>query len=277
MRTLRADWPASVHHVFNRARHRELVFATSVAKLDFIRRLGQLETRYRVAVQAYCLMDNHFHLVVESSGRLSAAMQWLQGGFGAHVNALHGTDGPVFKGRFSNRLVSDVAYQAHLFCYLDRNPVDAGLVSHPAEWPWSSHRALAGLDVSPPWLRTVGRELHGGAAPYRSYVARNDEPACFDSATLWAPTTSLLVPAASAMPSPEQVVVATAAFLRSDARGRRTTAVLRVLVDDLGATCAEAGELLGLSSNAVRKRLDRSRGRRDVAAQQRRVQRLLAS
>jgi REP element-mobilizing transposase RayT len=277
MRTLRADWPASVHHVFNRARHREHVFATTLAKNDFIRRIAELKIRFGVAVQAYCLMDNHFHLILESSGRLSAAMQWLQGGFGAYVNVIQGTEGPVFKGRFSNRLVVDEAYHAHLFCYLDRNPVEASLVSDPADWPWSSHRALAGLDPSPGWLSQTGRDLHGGPVGYRAYIADDAEPACFDAETLWGRTNCVLVPAVRPGPTPDQVVIATAAFLQVDAGGRRTTAVLRVLVDDLGVTCGEAGELFSMSSNAVRKRLDRSRGVRDLEAQYQRVQRLLAS
>jgi putative transposase len=114
-------------------------------------------------------MSNHFHMLVEdASGRLSEAMRQLSAAYSRHLNKRLGRDGPVFRGRFKSRVITDELYLGVSIRYIHRNPVDAGLVGEPADWRWSSHRFHHGAEA-PPWLSI------------RPVLARfGDDPARFD-------------------------------------------------------------------------------------------------
>ena len=124
----------------------------------------------------------------------------LTGRFSQDLNRRYSWDGPVFRGRFRNRVASDDAYWAHLLAYVHLNPVRAGLVSRPAQAPWTSHGAYVGARTCPNWLTTdelLG--LHGGVNGYLDYVSglldgSTDEPANFESEGLWRPDESDVCP-----------------------------------------------------------------------------------
>jgi REP element-mobilizing transposase RayT len=106
-------------------------------------------------VLAYCLMDNHYHLFIETlDGNLSKGMRHLNGVYTQRFNRRHGRVGHVFQGRFKAIIVQRESYLMELARYVVLNPVRAGMVSYPGEWVWSSYRATAGLCAAPPWLTT---------------------------------------------------------------------------------------------------------------------------
>jgi putative transposase len=106
-------------------------------------------------VHAWCLLDNHFHLLLFSqSGRLSDAMRFLGGRFTQRINYRDGRDGPIFRGRFTSVAVNSDAHLVQASRYIHRNPVAAGLVAEPWQWPWSSAQAYLRLVRTPAWLHT---------------------------------------------------------------------------------------------------------------------------
>jgi putative transposase len=140
---------------------------------------GQLDRRHGVEVHAYCLMGNHYHLLVRSTqGQLSPAMQRLGAMFTRRVNGRAGADGPVFRGRFHSVRLDRNEHLLELVRYIHRNPLDIGWERPLVDYRWSSHAAHAGLRTAPPWLHTdVVRELLGGSpTAYRQFVEATEPP-----------------------------------------------------------------------------------------------------
>ncbi len=178
----------------NRGARRAAVFADDATRQMFLDHLAALPNRRGVVIHAYALMPNHFHLLIEApQGNLSKAMQTLQGRFSQQLNLEQGWDGPVFKGRFRNRVACDEQYWAHLLAYLHLNPVRAGLAADVDHAKWTSHQAYVDPNACPSWLNTA--ELlgtHGGLKGYLDYLAglgakTQPVPAGFDAETLWTP------------------------------------------------------------------------------------------
>jgi putative transposase len=120
-----------------------------LAPTDFERFLSMLD---RVAARrgwvghAYCLLPNHYHVVMETSAaNLSLGMQWLNGAYAQAFNRIHGYRGHLFQGRFHSVLVESDWHLIELSRYLALNPVRALLCNRPEEWPWSSYASVAGL------------------------------------------------------------------------------------------------------------------------------------
>jgi REP element-mobilizing transposase RayT len=109
--------------------------------------------RHRVILHAYCLLTNHYHLMIETpEGNLSKAMRHLNGVYTQRYNRAHRRTGPLFQGRFHASIVEQDAYLLEVARYIALNPVRAGLVEHPGRWKWSSYGATAGMAAKPPWL-----------------------------------------------------------------------------------------------------------------------------
>lgn len=101
----------------------------------------------------FCLMPNHYHLVLETpEPNLSAGMQRLNGGYAKTFNWIHGFEGHLFERRFRCVVVERESHMLELARYLALNPVHAGLCNHPSEWPWGSYPALVGLAPPPEFL-----------------------------------------------------------------------------------------------------------------------------
>jgi REP-associated tyrosine transposase len=127
--------------------------------------------RFGVQVHGYCLLGNHFHLLLFSeSGRLSDAMRFLGGRFTQRINYRDTRDGPIFRGRFASVAIVSDAHLVRASRHIHRNPVEAGLVEEPWAWPWSSAPAYLGLARAPAWLRTdVILEMFGPSRPREAY------------------------------------------------------------------------------------------------------------
>ncbi len=122
----------------------------------FRRLLEQVSTIYDVEIHAFCLMGNHYHLLLRTPrAGLARAMRHLDGVYTQRFNRDTGTDGPLFRGRYRSVLVGD---DSHLCCvsrYIHLNPLEAGLVARVEDYRNSSYRAYLGFDATPPWLSTV--------------------------------------------------------------------------------------------------------------------------
>ena len=182
----------------NRGARKAPIFLTDQDCVHFLDLLGQAAARFGVRVHGYALMGNHFHLLLSAPrGNLAEAMGFLQSRFSRHQNQAHQWDGPLFRGRYKNRLVEDEAYWRHLLAYVHLNPVEAHLVGRPEDAVWTSHRAYLGLDSAPEWLDTAEHlALFGGVKPLVQYVydvqvGRERGPVGFDLQRLWARAPSL--------------------------------------------------------------------------------------
>ncbi len=143
----------------SRGNRKSKIFLDDRDRLDFLETLSAARERFNVRWQSFTLMNTHYHLKVETpEGNISKAMQFVNGTFTQSWNRRHRTTGHLFEGRFKSPLIENGWYSLNVVRYIALNPVHACYVRHAAEWPWSSHRALAGL-VSPPefldlrWLR----------------------------------------------------------------------------------------------------------------------------
>ncbi len=159
-RPLRLEFPGAIYHATSRGDRREPIYRDDQDRLDQLSVLEQAATRFDAQVLAYCLMGNHYHLVLHTRhGNLSRFMRHLNGVYTQRFNRRHGLVGHLFQGRFKAILVDRDTYLFALCRYVERNPVAAGLVFHPGDWPWSSCRAHLGTAPTPPWLDSDG--LHG--------------------------------------------------------------------------------------------------------------------
>ncbi|MCP3981125.1 MAG: addiction module toxin RelE [bacterium] len=119
----------------------------------FLRTLGIACERYGGICHAFCLMDNHYHVLMEScEGRLSRLMQHLNGTYGRWFNIKRDRCGHLFQGRFKSSLIDRESYLMEVTRYIELNPCRAGLVSHPGEWRWSSFRARMEQDSAERWF-----------------------------------------------------------------------------------------------------------------------------
>lgn len=161
---LRIEVPGGAYHLISRGSNREAIYWTDDDRWMFLRLLGIVSVKYTWTVFAYCLMSNHYHLVIRiADGGLSAGMQWLNGTHSRITNQRNGRSAHLFRNRFRSRLATSDAYVRLACRYVVLNPVRAGLCAHPDEWPWSSYRATAGMDPRPGFLAD-GELLRGFAS-----------------------------------------------------------------------------------------------------------------
>ena len=150
VRPLRLHIPGALYHVMSRGNARQEIFLGAEDYEHFLERLSVTTRRFCVRCRAYCLMHNHFHLLLEPNQLpLSRMMQQLNSSYSQWFNRRHGRVGHVLQGRFKAPLIDRDDYFRRVLRYIALNPVRARVAKHPADWPWSSYRATAGL-VEPP-------------------------------------------------------------------------------------------------------------------------------
>jgi putative transposase len=145
--------PGAVYHVYARGSNRQTIFASDSDRADFLVCLERVVSRAELRCLAYCLMSNHYHLVLETGdGGLSRAMKALNGRYALRFNSRYDRDAHLFKNRFGAVHQRSESQLLWTLRYTVTNPIDNGLCARPAEWPWSSYRASAGLDPAPRFL-----------------------------------------------------------------------------------------------------------------------------
>jgi putative transposase len=160
-RPLRIEFPDAIYHVTTRGDRREPIYRDDDDRRLHLALFAHAMQRFDAQLLTYCLMGNHFHLVLHTrQANLSRLMRHINGVYTQTFNRRHALAGHLFQGRFKAILVDRDAYLLALCRYVERNPVAAGLVARPADWPWSSCRAHAGLEPTPPWLDSDGMHAY---------------------------------------------------------------------------------------------------------------------
>jgi putative transposase len=156
----RLEYPDALYHVTSRGSRRDPIFVDDHDRASLLSILTQALQACDARAFAFCLMGNHYHLVLQThQANLSVLMRRVNSLYSLTFNQRHRRHGHVFEGRFFAVHVDRDAYLLEVCRYVDLNPVRAGLVESPAQWRWSSHRAHVGSTPAPPWLATS--ELHG--------------------------------------------------------------------------------------------------------------------
>jgi len=177
-RPLRLHIPGGIYHVSARGNDRRPIFEDDDDRASFLIVLASVVARHHVCCHAYCLMGNHYHLLLETpEANLSIAIRQVNGVCTQRFNRRHGRCGHVLQGRYGAQLIDDETYLREVSRYIVLNPVRAGLVDHPRRWLWSSFRATAG-ETSPPgflttdWLLSVGgaRTRRAAQRCYQAFV-----------------------------------------------------------------------------------------------------------
>ena len=176
-RPLRIEFPGAVYHVTSRGNAQAAIFVDDVDRNTFLAILRQTLRRFNVLCHAYCLMTNHFHLLLETpDANLSKPMRQLNSVYTQAFNRRHGRVGHVLQGRFKAILVDREAYLLELCRYVVLNPVRAGMVKDVGKYPWSSYRATAGLDKVPEFLcvdwilENFGLDRKSACMEYRRFI-----------------------------------------------------------------------------------------------------------
>lgn len=154
-RPLRVEYPGAVYHVASRGQERGAIFRDDVDREIFLRILGSVVEDHGWLLHGYCLMTNHYHMLVETqSANLSVGMRALNGRYTQRFNQRHRRSGHLFEGRYKGVLVQKQAHLLELHRYVVLNPVRAGLVVSARDYAWSNYRATSGLSPGPAWLET---------------------------------------------------------------------------------------------------------------------------
>ena len=176
-RPLRIEYPDAFYHVTARGNEQKDVFKSQKDREKFLTYLESATTRYGAAIHAWCLMSNHYHLLLETPiGNLSQIMRHINGAYTTYFNVKRKRAGHLFQGRYKAILVEADKYSSELSRYIHLNPVRATMVARPEEYQWSSYRSYIGLGKTTDWLKTdfiLG--YFGGKAPdaqsrYRQFV-----------------------------------------------------------------------------------------------------------
>jgi putative transposase len=177
-RPLRIEHPGAVYHVTSRGNAREDIFISDTDRLKFLEILGNTVEKYNWLCHAFCLLDNHYHLIIETPDpNLSLGMRQLNGVYTQSFNRIHQRVGHVFQGRYKAILVEKESHLLELCRYVVLNPVRAGMVTKPGNWKWSSYKSTASSGMVPDYLTiewVLGQfsEKTGTARQrYRKFVA----------------------------------------------------------------------------------------------------------
>jgi len=172
-RPLRIEFPGAVYHVTSRGDGREDIYLSDEDREIFLKVLSHVVERFGWVCHAWCLMTNHYHLMIETpKGNLSKGMRQLNGVYTQQFNRSHGRVGHVFQGRYKAILVEKKAHLLELSRYIVRNPVAAGMVKLAEDWAWSSYRSTAGLEQAPGFgsIDWILEQFGGSTLRYREYV-----------------------------------------------------------------------------------------------------------
>jgi len=152
-RPLRIQYPDAWYHVMNRGRRAEAVFGEKKDYVAFIKLLKETAEIWNLRISAYCLLKNHYHLLVQTpDANLSRCMRHINGVYTQRFNKAHNVDGQLFRGRYKSILIDADSYLLELVRYIHRNPIDAELVKQLGQYSWSSHQGYLSDAKKWDWL-----------------------------------------------------------------------------------------------------------------------------
>jgi REP element-mobilizing transposase RayT len=154
-RPLRIQFPGAMYHIISRGNGRMTIFHNDKDRKKFIEFLERVVKKYNWIIYAYCLMGNHYHMLLETpDANMVPGMKQLNQFYSQFYNWKRRRIGSVFQGRYASWLVEKESKFLDNCRYIVNNPVEAGLAEHPSQWPWSSFRATRGLEEAPSFLET---------------------------------------------------------------------------------------------------------------------------
>ena len=172
-RPLRIQYPGAYYHVTSRGNERKNIFRKNGDRKQFLSYLKSAYLRYGAVIHVFCLMNNHYHLLLETpKGNLSQIMLHINGAYTNYFNIKHKRRGHLFQGRYKAILIEADSYAGELSRYIHLNPVRASLIDMPEKYKWSSHRFYLGRNNKPEWLRTdfiLGYFEEDGSFPEKRY------------------------------------------------------------------------------------------------------------
>jgi len=176
-RPLRIQYPGAVYHVTSRGNAGQPIFKDDRDREEFLVTLRRVTDRYRWRCHGYCLMRNHYHLVIETpEGNLVLGMRQLNGVYTQTFNRRHSRMGHLLQGRYQAILVQKESHLLEVCRYVVLNPVRAGVVKRADQWQWSSYGGTAGIKAPHPCLTTewvlgqFGQTRSRAAERYRAFV-----------------------------------------------------------------------------------------------------------
>jgi putative transposase len=176
-RPLRIEYSDAFYHITSRGNERKDIFKTRKDREQFLSYLESAAERYNAVIHAYCLMGNHYHLLLQTPlGNLSRIMRHINGAYTTYYNVKKQRIGHLLQGRYKALLVDMDAYAQELSRYIHLNPVRAGIVKRPEEYLWSSYRHYINMDSDPKWLHTgfilsyFNRSISKAKKAYRQFV-----------------------------------------------------------------------------------------------------------
>lgn len=189
-RPLRLEFEGAFYHITSRGNSKQAIYFQDSDYFKFLEVLQHVCERHFWRIHAYCLMTNHYHLVVETPvANLSIGMQQLNGVYTQYVNKVYERCGHIFQGRFKSIVVDSDSYYTTLIRYVLQNPLRAQMVSHIAEYKWTSYHASIGKWPAPDWLvvQQVLQHFHHDStkakAAFAAFCQITDEKPLWDQLT----------------------------------------------------------------------------------------------
>lgn len=154
-RPLRIEYEGAYYHVTSRGNEQKDIFKSDRDREKFLGYLESATERYSAVIHTYCLMHNHYHILIQTpAGNLSQIMHHINGAYTTYYNIKRKRSGHLFQGRYKAILVDANAYAQELSCYIHLNPVRAGMVAKPEQYKWSSYLSYIRPNNKPEWLCT---------------------------------------------------------------------------------------------------------------------------
>jgi putative transposase len=172
-RPLRIEYDGAVYHVTSRGNEKRAIYQDDMDRQMFLDILHKVNKRYNWHCHAYCLMTNHYHLLIETpDGNLSKGMRQINGVYTQGFNRRHERSGHLFQGRYKSILIQKESHLLEVCRYVVLNPVRAKMTQAPEEWKWGSYRSTVGIDkahpcLTPDWI--LGRFAQRRRAARRMY------------------------------------------------------------------------------------------------------------
>lgn len=254
-REARSDLLPGVFHVASHGLGDRRIFLDDFDRTSFLRLLGCVVYRFRWICSAYCLMSNHYHLIVDTDAeRLSRGIQTLHSVHTRRFNSRHRRSGCLFRRHFMSDRIDDDYRFRNALKYIAINPVDAGICTHPGEWPWSSYSATAGTIRSPeflsvqPVLSLFSQDVRRAQNTYIDFVSGSSPEVEREMKSRYYSSE----PVASCRVRERTRPTLSELFDGCDSKDSRNAAIGRAY-QVFGYTLAEIGEHVGLSESMVCK------------------------
>lgn len=172
-RPLRIEFEGAFYHVLSRGQRSENIFYSDKDRKKFLEKLEECVEKFKITIHAYVLMDNHYHLLIETPfANLSKAMHYINASYSNWFKTKHQLVGSIFQGRFKSILVQKDSYLKILSAYIHLNPVRAGIANRPGGYTWSSHRYYMQKNKKPQWLYVddIMSEFSYNPEHYQSFI-----------------------------------------------------------------------------------------------------------